>query len=108
MGPRHFVSRATGHPLVAGFEPDDFSFWHDAKAGFATPLLLTVLEAAGWDPILQSGNGSWQGTWQAAPAAVEKPHGKGSWRICQVKLDRRTRTNPAARIFAARLLGLEN
>ena len=27
MGPRHFVSRATGHPLVEGFEPNDFRFW---------------------------------------------------------------------------------
>jgi len=106
MKPRHFSSRATGHPLVAGFAPADFRFWYDASAGYVTPLLATTFTAPGWTPILTSGNGNWSGDWEPALAAAEKRHGRGYFRICQVCLVHRTRYNPAAGIFARRLLGL--
>ena len=106
MGKRHFVSRNTGHELVAGFAPHDFWFWHDAAAGYPTPLLETVVDPPphGWSTILSSGNGSWQSAWHVVAAALEKKQGRGAYRICQVQLPHRTNGNPAAAIFAARLL----
>lgn len=106
MGKRHFLSRDTGHPLVEGFVPNEFRFWHDASAGYVTPILETVIDLRprGWAAILQSGNGSWQTGWQPVPAAIEKRAGKGVYRICQVKLTNRTRANPVAEIFTRRLL----
>ena len=71
MGGRHFVSRDTGHPLVAGFEPEDFKFWYDPSVDRPGPLLETVLDAPGWAPVLMSGNGGWEIDWHATPAAVE-------------------------------------
>ena len=104
MGARHFVSRATGHPLVAGFGPEDFRFWHDPKAGHATPFLHATFTAPGWTAILASGNGGWAGEWHPALAAAEKADGPGLWRICLLDLSGRTSTNPIAACFARRLL----
>ncbi|MGH7979343.1 MAG: glycoside hydrolase family 2 TIM barrel-domain containing protein, partial [Limisphaerales bacterium] len=106
MGHRHFVGCSTGHELVADFQPYDCCFWHDAKVGYPTPLLATVLDPAptGWTTILESGNGSWESDWKSVPAAVEKQVGQGTVRVCQVKLAHRSATNPAAAIFARRLL----
>ena len=110
MNPRHFVSRATGHPLVADFAPADFRFWYDEAAGYVTPLLVTTFSAAsgaaGWSPILTSGNGDWSSGWGPALAAAERKHGRGTLRICQVALAGRAQAVPVARIFAGRLLGL--
>jgi hypothetical protein len=63
------------------------------------------LEADGWSPILQSGDGCWGRPWGPVPVSVEKSDGEGSWRICQVELPNRLRFNPAAAIFAQRFLG---
>jgi hypothetical protein len=108
MGARHFVSRASGHSLVAGFEREDFKFWFDTREDRPTPLLQTAFEAQGWNAVLVSGNGSNAGTqpsqWRAVFAAAEKTEGQGVWRICQVSLAGRIRGNPVAEIFARRLL----
>jgi hypothetical protein len=106
MNPRHFVSRQTGHPLVAGFQPNDFRFWHDSRTGYVTPILHTTFSAKGWDAILTSGNGDWSSGWGPALAVAEQRLGKGAFRICQLSLAGRTTTNPVARLFAQRLLGL--
>jgi hypothetical protein len=105
MKAREFVSRATGHRLVHGFEPEDFKCWYDPKAGYFRPLLATMFEADGWKPILTNGNGIWgAGAWKKMLAAAEKPAGHGAFVICQVELAGRTRHNPVAGIFARRLL----
>lgn len=104
MGARHFVSRATGHRLVSGFEPGDFRFWYDAEARMVTPLLGTTVSAPGWNPILASGNGDWTGDWGPALAAAEKRYGDGVIRLCQMALAGRVEHNPPARILARRLL----
>ncbi|MBS3733773.1 MAG: glycoside hydrolase family 2 [Phycisphaerae bacterium] len=117
MNPRHFVSRATGHPLVAGFEPMDFFFWYDPACGYVTPILPTTFQttpsafertrtagAKQWVPILTTGSGDWGSDWGPALAAAELPAGEGTYRICQVALAGRT-VNPVAREFAQRLLG---
>jgi hypothetical protein len=104
MRPREFVSRATGHALVAGFEAEDFKCWYDPKAGHFRPLLATMVEVDGWNPILTSGNGVWGGkAWKPTLAAAEKPVGKGSYVVCQIELRGRTKHNPPAAIFARRL-----
>ena len=105
MGGRHFVSRATGHPLVADFQPEDFRLWYDSAADRIAPLLETCFQAEGWTPILTTGNGGWGGEWGPALAAAEKRDGTGSWRICQVALAGRTVANPVAALFARRLTG---
>jgi hypothetical protein len=106
MRPREFVSRDTGHPLVAGFEPEDFKCWYDPKAGYFRPLLASMFQAEGWQPILTNGNGVWGGgAWKKRFAAAGKPSGKGQYIVCQVALAGRTRHNPAAALFARRLLG---
>jgi len=107
MRPREFVSRNTGHPLVAGFEPEDFKCWYDPKAGYFRPLLATMFEAEGWQPILTNGNGVWGGgAWKQRLAVAGKSSGKGQYIVCQVALAGRTRHNPAAALFARRLLGV--
>lgn len=107
MEPVHFVSRATGHPLVQDLRSGDVKFWYDERVGYVTPILHATLRTEGWREILTSGNGAWKKTWVARPAAVEKCFGKGVLRLCQVDLPHRLKTNPVARILAGRLLGLD-
>ena len=106
MRPREFVSRDTGHPLVAGFEPADFKCWYDQEAGYFRPLVASLFTAEGWCPILTSGNGVWDGSaWEKRFAAAGKISGKGMYIVSQVALAGRTRHNPVAALFARRLLG---
>jgi hypothetical protein len=92
----HFVSRATGHPLVENFRPEDFKFWYDAKLDHPAPLLrLPAFKASGWEPVLLSFNDM---------AAGWKADGQGHWCICQIELAGRTAGNAVANIFARRLL----
>jgi hypothetical protein len=104
MGPRHFVSCDSGHPLVDGFKQEDFKFWFDENLGHPSPILSTVLDAEGWSSILLSGDGGWGRPWGVVPVSVERSEGEGCWRICQVELHNRLRSNPVAAIFAQRLL----
>ena len=112
MGARHFVSRATGHPLVAGFEPEDFRHWYDPAADRITPLLETCFRTEGWTPILTTGTGGGNlpapSAWLPALAAAEKRAGAGRWRICQVILAGRVAANPVAGMFARRLVREKN
>jgi hypothetical protein len=107
-GARHFASRDTGHPLVAGFGPGDFRLWYDPSAERINPLLETCFRTEGWTPILTTGTGggtlSSPTAWSPALAVAEKQDGAGRWLICQVILAGRTATNPVATIFARRLL----
>lgn len=104
MGPRHFVSRKTGHPLVEGFQSNDFRFWYHASLGRVAPILETVIEAPGFETILNSGDGGWYKAWDYCPAAAEFREGKGSWRLCQIELKDCISDNPAAYRFARRML----
>jgi hypothetical protein len=82
MGSRHFVSRATGHPLVEGFQPFDFRFWYDRDEDCPSPLLHSVLTGEGWDWILSTGQGKWRQPWSPAAAAFERRLGRGAVRVC--------------------------
>ncbi|MBN8711593.1 MAG: hypothetical protein BGO12_16270 [Verrucomicrobia bacterium 61-8] len=106
FGPRHFVSRATGHPAVQGCEKNDFRFWHDPAEDAATALLDTVFFADGWKPVLTTSQAGWgiEGH-KKALACAEREIGRGRVIICQVKIAGRTSTNPPAEILLDRLLG---
>ena len=99
-GPRLFVSRATGHSLVAGFAPEDFKFWYHAGEQGIRPHLASLFVTPGsWTPVLLSGQ--WE---KPALAAAEKVDGQGRWILCQVQLQGRLDGNPVARLFAQRLI----
>ncbi|MDD5707584.1 MAG: hypothetical protein PHR35_16810, partial [Kiritimatiellae bacterium] len=105
MGSVQFVSRATGHPLVRGFQPFDFRFWYNAGLERASPLLDRTFVGDGWTPILTTGDVEWNvNREQPALACAEKREGRGVWRICNVQLADRVAGNPVAEIFARRLL----
>lgn len=108
MGPCHFVSRATGHPAVAGFTPDDFKFWYERATDRPTPILRSVFDVEGWRPILTSGTANGGSGWKRVLAAAEKRDGHGSWCVCQVQLAGRIEGNPVAEIFARRLIAPES
>ena len=98
--------RKTGHPLVSGFLPDDFSCWYDEKADMMTPLIYATLVCDGFAPVLLSGNcvtgSAWQNPVFQVPACAEKKYGKGRVVINQVDLDSHLK-NPVAVIFRNRL-----
>lgn len=107
LGRYDFASRATGHPLVAGFAPDDFRFWHRSDEDQVVPFIDSALRPAdGWAGVLRTGAGQfWGGPGlQESWACAEKAVGAGRIRLCFVDLAGRTRTNPAAALFAQRLL----
>jgi len=110
MGPRHFVSRNSGHPFVADFKPDDFKFWYDPLKGCISPFLATTFTAfPDWKAILTSGNGVWGGGgWQPALAVAERKYGAGYFRVCQINLSDRISKNPVASLFARCLLNLNS
>ncbi len=105
MGEFFFVSRATGHQLVEGFQPDDFKFWYDPADDCVMPLIGAVLLAPGWSTVLASGVVGWGAEGGPAQAAVERREGEGTVRVCQVRLARML-VNPAATLFARRLAGM--
>ncbi len=104
FNPLHFASRRTGHPLVEGFEPHDFRHWFDPAIDYITPILNNTFTADDARPILLSGNTNKEGEWEAALAAGEIAHGKGSVVISLIDLAGRVQTNPPARLFAERLV----
>ena len=106
MRPLHFVSRKTGHPLVSGFEAEDFRFWYNEDEDMMTPLLRTTFRSDDFTPILTSGNNlrgsAWGQKLYPAHATAEKSYGKGKIILNQVELDSHLQ-NPVALIFKNRL-----
>lgn len=106
MRPLHFVSRKTGHPLVSGFEAEDFRFWYNEDEDMMTPLLRATFRSDDFTPILTSGNSlrgsAWGQKLYPAHATAEKSYGKGKIILNQVDLDSHL-LNPVALIFKNRL-----
>ena len=48
----YFLSRKTGHPDVAEFEPMDFRMWYDAKLDRLSPIAKLCFRSEGFRPIL--------------------------------------------------------
>jgi len=102
--PYDFISRATDHPLVAGFEANDFRFWHEPRSDMISPLLPATFQAPGWNSILLTGEAGWEKAARPALAAAEIQHGQGRIIVSLVSLAGRTITNPVAKLFAKRLI----
>ena len=82
----------------------DFKFWYNSEKECVRPFINKVFRAEDWTPILNTGRTSWAGDQGSYLAAAEKKSGKGSYVICQLQLNNRIDSNPAARIFANKLL----
>jgi hypothetical protein len=105
MGELIFCSRATGHPLVEGFNENDFRLWFDDASGYAAPFADSVIVGEGWQPVLMSGHGTgWGAPFLPAPTVAEKKIGSGRLIVCQLHLENRLAKNPPAAIFARCLL----
>ncbi|MBO4354078.1 MAG: glycoside hydrolase family 2 [Clostridia bacterium] len=106
MRPLHFVSRNTGHALVNGFEPYDFSMWYSEDDDMMTPLIFRTFECDGVVPILTSGNNDAGSAWgkplHKTLVTAEIPCGRG--RIVINMLDLKSHLkNPVAVKFYNRL-----
>ena len=104
MLPMHFVSRNTGHPWVRDFGPKTFRRWYNAETDRVAPLLESTFVHPDMQPVLTSGNTDENGRWGKTLAVGQMAVGSGSLVLCQLKLTGRVRHNPAARIFAQRML----
>lgn len=108
MGSLIFCSRATGHSLVDGFEPNDFRLWYDETVGYASDFADNVIIGEGWEPILNAGRGHFGEAWSSRPVVAEKKVGKGRIILCQLNLNGRITKNPPAAIFAQSLMNFES
>ena len=106
MRPLHFVSRKTGHPLVKGFEKDDFKLWYSEKDDMMTPLISRTFTSDGFTPILISGNNERGSAWgkplKTALVTGEIKCGKGKIILNMLDLESHLK-NPAAVKFYNRL-----
>jgi hypothetical protein len=103
MGELTFCSRATGHPLVEGFAPNDFRLWFDEQEGCAGCMADSVIVGEGWTPILLSGRGGFGTEWIPSPVVAEKTVGAGRLIVCQLHMQDRLKSNPPAARFVQRL-----
>jgi hypothetical protein len=103
MTGREFISRKTGHPLVASFQPFDFSYWYDAQKDYIEFVATTYLDGSGLVPLLQTsdvvrpGDPAPQRT--VRPVAAELRAGKGSVIISQLKATDRVAYEPVAAAY---------
>jgi len=91
----YFLSRKTGHPAVAEFEPNDFKYWYDAKADRLTPITKNCFKAAGFTPILIC-----NGDYDTRLAVAEKYYEGKRYIICMADL---RQENPVAKRFLKNL-----
>ena len=103
LGGRQFVSRKTGHPLVASFEPTDFSYWYDARRDYIGDVTSTYLEGEGLALILQTALMVRPGNPKAhrivRPVAGELRLGKGSVIISQLEASERVTYEPVVAAY---------
>ncbi len=104
MGEYFFASPRLQHPLVNWAQPLDFRFWYDEEKDYVTPFLGNLFRAEGWSPVITSGNPDWRGDNGEALAVGEYPYGEGVFRICQLRLNHRLRTEPVARLLLEHLI----
>lgn len=104
--PLFFVSRDTCSELIQGFSEQDFMHWYDPKLDRISHLLTTTFQGEDFDPVLLSCN-TVKGKWEPAMAAGEKAFGLGACLVSQIELAGRTGTNPPAKLYARRLLGID-
>jgi len=104
MTGREFVSRKTGHPLVAAFEPFDFSYWYDAGKDYIEYVAAAYLDGHGLVPILQNadrveGGSDFYPKRTVRPVSAELRAGGGSFIISQLKAAERVSYEPVAAAY---------
>lgn len=103
MGNRHFVSRASGHKAVEGFEPNDFRLWYDDAQGRMSPLLTQIVRSEGGRSVLLSGQVDWGKPFSPVDAVTDFAVGNGSIVVSCLELKNHL-ANPAARKFLENLV----
>lgn len=78
--------------------------WYNSKRDIITPILAYTIAAPEWKAILSSGASNWITDKGVVMAAGELKYGKEVFRICELQLLDRMETNPAAHLFADKLL----
>ncbi|WOO40061.1 glycoside hydrolase family 2 protein [Rubellicoccus peritrichatus] len=106
FNPLYFVSRRTGSIYVEGLQSHDFCHWYHPGLDRIAPLLEATFTSSAFEPVLTSGNTE-NGQWGPALAVGEKCSGLGSYILCQIDLAGRVDTNPTARIFCNRIMGMD-
>ena len=105
---REFVSRKTGHPLVASFQPFDFSYWYDAEKDYIEYVATTYLEGPDLAPILQTAEAPRPGDVhpqrRVLPVSAELRLGKGSLVVSQLKATNRVSYEPVAAAYYQALI----
>ncbi len=103
MRGREFVSRQTGHPLVASFQPFDFSYWYDRGKDYIEDVAATYLEGPNLTPILLTGEAARPGDpnpqRRTMPVAAEVRVGSGSLILSQLKATGRVDYEPVAAAY---------
>jgi hypothetical protein len=98
-----FVSRKTGHPLVAAAQPFDFAWWYDPDKDYFEYLATTYLDGPHLVPILISGVPATAGDPNPKPrtvvVAAERRHGQGTMIFSQIRASERTKVEPPARAY---------
>jgi hypothetical protein len=97
------VSRKTGHPLVASFQPFDFSYWYDRGRDYIEDVAAAYLEGPNLTPILLTGEAARPGDpnpqRRTMPVAAEVRMGTGSLILSQLKATERVDYEPVAAAY---------
>ena len=108
MGGKEFVSRKTGHRLVARFEPFDFSYWYDPAKDYVEYVANAYLEGRDLLPLLLTGQNNRPGDphpeHRQMPVAAELKLGRGCLIFSQLKATARVAVEPTARAFFQAIL----
>lgn len=108
MGGKEFVSRKTGHALVAGFAPFDFAYWYDPEKDYVEYVARSYVEGVGLAPVLITGENARPGDpypmHRSMSVVGEMKMGRGRLIFSELKTSGRIATEPVARAFFERIL----
>jgi hypothetical protein len=108
MRGREFVSRKTGHPMVASFQPFDFSYWYDSGKDYIEYVATGYLEGANLVPVLLTGDAARPGDpdpkRRTMPVVAELRSGRGSMVFSQLKASGKVGFEPVAAEFFQKIV----
>jgi len=103
MRGKEFVSRKTGHSLVASFQPFDFSNWYDRGKDYIEYVAASYLEGSKLIPILLTAEAARPGDpdpkRKTMPVVGELRLGKGSLIVTQLEATDRVEYEPVAAAY---------
>lgn len=99
MGKYYFANPRTDHPMMKNYKDFDFKCWYNPAEGYFTPLLYNTIIAPDLTTVVATGTTTWTEAATSMGAVSELEHGKGAFRICEITLAGRTKTNPTAALF---------